>query len=182
MSDKVELKEEWKVFCRSYIFDWHGSRAYKVAYPNVTDATARVNASKLLTNTNIKAYIEEIQQDLEKQAGLSRLKVIEEYRKIAFSSIAHLHNTWIERKDFAELTDDQKSCISEIDTKILKKNIGTSDDPEIVDVEHIKVKLYDKQKALESICRMLSYNAADRVDITSGGEKVVIILPDNGRK
>ena len=67
-------------------------------------------------------------------AGISALRVIKEHEKIAFSSIAHLYNTWIERVEFEKLTDDQKACIKSISTKILKRKIGTSDDPDIVDV------------------------------------------------
>jgi len=179
----TDLKPEHKKFCEEYIYDWNATRAYKAAYPKVkTDNSAAVNAHQLLRKTKIKEYLEDIQKDLEKQANISRLQVIREYQKIAFSSIAHLHNTWIERKEFEKLTEDQKACISEIDVKVLKKNIGDSSSPEIVDVEHIKIKLYDKQKALESINKMLGYNSADKIDVTSQGEKVQFYIPDNGRK
>lgn len=55
-----DLTEKQKVFVSEYLKDFNGSRAYKVAYPDCkTDATARVNASKLLTNTNISEAIRE---------------------------------------------------------------------------------------------------------------------------
>lgn len=47
--------------------------------------------------------------------------VLSEFAKIGFSSIAYLHNTWIERAEFDKLTDDQKSSIKSISTKVLKK-------------------------------------------------------------
>jgi phage terminase small subunit len=157
------LTEANKAFCREYIFDWNGSRAYKIAYPDTTDESARVNASRLLTNDNIKGYIELIQKDLEKIAEVSRLKVIREHMKLAFSSIAHLHNTWIERKEFDQLTEEQKSCIAEISTQ-LKVQRGL--DGELVENEYIKIKLYDKQKALDSISKMLGYDAPDKLELT----------------
>jgi phage terminase small subunit len=155
------LTEKNKIFCREYILDWNGSRAYKIAYPNVVDATARSNASDLLTNTNIQEYIKEIQIDLEKTAGISRLMVINEHMKLAFNSIAGLHNTWIKRKDFEDLTEDQKACIAEIDTKIKTEyeyNPET-EKREPIGVEYVRIKLYDKQKALDSISKMLGYDA-----------------------
>ena len=88
-----------------------------------------------------------------------------EYWHIAFSSIAHLHNTWIERKDFESLTEKQKSSIKSISTKILKKNVGTNEDPEIIDVEYVKVELYDKIKAIERICKMLGYDEPTVLDL-----------------
>lgn len=82
---------------------------------------------------------------------------MEELGKIGFSTIAHFHNTWIERKDFEKITDDQKACIKSISTKIMKKNVGTSDNPETVDVEMVKIELYDKVRALEVINKMMGY-------------------------
>jgi phage terminase small subunit len=160
---KKSLTQKQKKFCREYIYDWNATRSYKVAYPNVkNDNVAAVNANRLLSYAKINQYIEDIQKDLEKLAGISRMKVISEHMKMAFSSIAHLHNTWVLRKDFESLTDEQKDCIAEIDTKI---RIEYEYDPENpkekkpIQVEYVKIKLYDKQKALDSISKMLGYDA-----------------------
>lgn len=166
-----KLTEKQKIFCREYIIDWNGTRSYQVAYPDVNKTeSARAAASRLLTNVNISEYIELIQQELEKNAGISRLKVLLEHKKIAFSSIAHLHNTWINRKEFEDLTDDQKACIEIIDTKI--HTIENENNKNPIKTEHIKIKLYDKQKALDSITKMLGYNEAEKHDHTSNGEKI----------
>ena len=39
----------------------------------------------------------------------------------------------------------------------MKKNVGTSDNPETVDVEMVKIELYDKVRALEVINKMMGY-------------------------
>ena len=155
-----ELNHKQEKFVKEYIYDWNATRAYKVAYPDYgTDENARASSSRLLTNVNIQDYITEIQKDLEKLAGISRQRVLEEHMKIAFSSIAHLHNTWIDRKEFEELTEQQKACIAEIDVKqVNSKEKGYN-------VEQVKIKLYDKQKALESISRMLGYNEAEKHEL-----------------
>jgi phage terminase small subunit len=47
-------------FCDEYLIDCNATRAYKAAYPRIkNDAVARANSSRLLTNANIKAYIQE---------------------------------------------------------------------------------------------------------------------------
>lgn len=172
----AELTEKQKAFCREYIFDWNGTRAYKAAYPDVkSDDVAGAAASRLLGNVKITEYIEQIQKDLEKLAGLSRLKVINEFRKIGFSSIAHLHNTWMERKEFEDLTDEQRECIQEIETKVVKQKnytLSSPGDPVFDDLEYVKVKLYDKNKALENINKMLGYNEPDKLDLTSLGKEL----------
>lgn len=170
MSSK-ELNEKQKIFCREYIFDWNQTRAYLKAYPDCKEYhSAGVSAHKLLKITKISEYITKIQDQDEKNAGISRLKIILEHKKIAFSSIAHLHDTWIDRKEFDNLTDEQKDCIETIDTKIIKKvfNEFNSDTNEFdkvpYNIEHIKIKLYDKQKSLDSICKMLGYNEPDKFE------------------
>lgn len=182
LAEELELTEKQKAFCREYIFEWNATKSYRAAYPDTTnDNSAAASASALLRNPKIQSYIEEIQADLEKLAGLSRFKVISEHMKLAFSSIAHLHNTWIERKDFEALTDEQKACIAEIDTKILKRfeteySAEKGDFVRVpIEVEYIKVKLYDKQKALDSISKMLGYDAPSKVDLNV---PQLIQLPD----
>ena len=54
------MTEKQQIFADEYLKDLNGTRAYKVAYPNVKkDETARANASRLLTNANVKKYIDE---------------------------------------------------------------------------------------------------------------------------
>lgn len=54
------MTDKQRKFCDEYIIDCNATRAYKTAYPHVkSDGAARACASKLLTNPNIKAYIDE---------------------------------------------------------------------------------------------------------------------------
>ncbi len=53
------MTEKQKRFCDEYLVDLNGTRAYRAAYPGVKkDMTAAVNASKILRNTKVKAYID----------------------------------------------------------------------------------------------------------------------------
>lgn len=54
------MTDKQQIFADEYLKDLNGTRAYKVAYPSVKkDETARANASRLLTNANVKKYIDE---------------------------------------------------------------------------------------------------------------------------
>jgi len=155
--EKLTPKE--KMFCHEYIIDWNGARAARVAgYKLERD---RQTAHDNVTKSYIKQYINYIKNDFEKEAGLSKLKVLLEQTKIAFSSIAHLHETWIKRKEFDKLTDEQKSCIAEITTQL---RANRNAEGEIEENEYVKVKLYDKQKSLESISKMMGYNEAEKIN------------------
>lgn len=164
-----ELTEKQKVFCREYIYDWNATRAYKVAYPTVkNDNVAAAASNRLLRNVKILDYIESIQKELEKLAGISRLRVINEFQKIAFSSSTNIRSTWMELKEFEQLTEDEKSCIQEIETKIIRQKnytMSTPGAPVFDNVEYVKIKLYDKQKALENISKMLGYNEPEKKEV-----------------
>ncbi len=154
-----ELTDKQKAFCKEYCLDWNGTQAaIRAGY---SEQTAAVIASENLIKPNIQTYIQTIKNDLELLCNISRKRVMDEHIKLAFSSIAHLHNTWIERKEFEQLTEDQKSCIAEIATRVKQYFPKDADNYE---VEEVRIKLYDKQKALDSISKMLGYDAAIKTE------------------
>lgn len=56
MSDKLKPKHEQ--FCLEYLKNGNnGTQAYKAVYGTKKDNTARINATKLLTKANIKAFL-----------------------------------------------------------------------------------------------------------------------------
>lgn len=154
----AELKPEHKVFAENYVFDWNASRSYKVAYPSKkSEETVRANASRLLTNDNVKAYIEEIQEDISKLAGESILKVVNELKKIAYSSLHKYQTDWFTLEEWENVSDDDKTAISGVEKTIRKDRDGES----IV----VKFKLHDKQKALDSISKMLGFYAPEKKEL-----------------
>jgi phage terminase small subunit len=74
----VKLTEKQKAFCDYYIESLNATESYKKAYPNCKkDATARTNSSKLLTNTNIKKYIDEQLQQMQSNRIADATEVLE---------------------------------------------------------------------------------------------------------
>lgn len=177
-----ELKEKQKAFCEEYVVDWNAARAYLKVYKCEYD-TAKVNGCKLLTKTNVQEYIKECRNKTEELAGVSKLRAIKELSKFAFTNFKDIHDTWFERKDFDKLSSEVKACIQEIDTKVLQKNIGSRDEPEIIDVEYVKIKLVDKRGAIQDLSKMLGWNQPDKVDHTSKGDKIhpQIIISHNDK-
>jgi phage terminase small subunit len=152
---KYKLTVRQRKFCELYAVDYNGTQAYKQAYQGVkNDNVASACACRLLRNVKIKDYIRDLESNVGKTIGVSKIRILLEYKKLAFSSIAHLHDTWITRKDFEKLTEAQKDCISEISTET--KTILQGEIP--VQVEYIKIKLYDKLKALENLNRLSGYD------------------------
>lgn len=165
MDVKLTIKQE--NFCNYYVECGNASEAYRRAYNavNMKDKTIWERASKLLNEYKVSTRVEELRKQVNDMSKITKERILKELSNMAFSSISEMHNTWIERKEFDRLTDSQKASIKSISTKVLKKNVGTKDNPELVDVEFVKIELYDKIKAIECLNKMLGYNEPDKVEV-----------------
>jgi len=158
-----KLTEKEKNFCHEYVIDWNGARAARAA--GYSEKTSKEIAHSNLTKVHIQQYIDFIKNDYEMLCVISKTRQLLELKKIAYSSIAHLHNTWIDRKEFEELTDDQKDCIQEVETKTRTEyEYSESRGKKVpIQVEYVKVKLYDKKGAIEVINKMMGYNEPEEI-------------------
>ena len=151
------LNEKQKIFCKEYIVDFNAAQAaLRVGY---SEKTARSQGQRLLTKVDIQNEIKQLIEKRKDRIEVTEENVINEFRKIAFSSIAHLHNTWISLKDFEELTEEQKDCIESIRTR--KKMLFDKEQGFPIEVEEIQIKLYDKQRALENLGKHLGIYSKD---------------------
>jgi phage terminase small subunit len=173
--EEIELTAKQEKFCYEYCLDLNATQA--AIRSGYSEKTAGVIGNENLKKPYIQSRIKQMQDNLAETAGISRLKVLNEHMKMAFSSIANLHNTWIKRKDFETLTEDQKACIAEIDTKIRVEYQYNSetDEKEPMTVEYVRIKLYDKQKALDSISKMLGFDAPTQISVNIPSLPNVII-------
>lgn len=79
----MKLTEKQKAFCDYYIESLNATESYKKAYPNCKkDATARTNSSKLLTNANIKKYIDEQLKQMQSNRIADATEVLEYLTRI----------------------------------------------------------------------------------------------------
>lgn len=53
------MKEQYKIFCDTYIKTFNASESYLTAFPNVKTSTAMVNGCKLLKKEEIQDYLKE---------------------------------------------------------------------------------------------------------------------------
>jgi phage terminase small subunit len=163
---KEILTAKEKEFCLQYSICRNGMEAARRA--GYSEKTLQVIASENLSKPIIQKEVERLNGNFEEVAakmGITKTNILNKHLEIANTTIAHLHNTWIERKEFETLTDEQKACIKEIDTKVEYKMF--LDENGNVDknrkgrrkIEFIRIMLYDKQKALDSISKMMGYDA-----------------------
>ncbi len=72
------MTDKQKRFCDEYLIDCNAARAYRAAYPSVKrDEAARACGSRLLTNANVKAYLEEQMEQLRSEKVADAREVLE---------------------------------------------------------------------------------------------------------
>ena len=165
-----ELSERHEAFIKEYLLHYNGVKAYMKYYPDSTYDAARMSASRLLAHDNIIARIDELRQDLEKAAGVTKLRVLKEFMAIGFSSFTNLLDGWMDKKEFEDLSEEELACIKEIKHEIIQID-------KTVTKEVVKFTLHDKQRALENIIRLFGY-ADQQEDNTPVNIQVNIINPN----
>lgn len=143
------MTEKQKRFCEEYLkTSGNGTQAYMNVYKTKNEKTARVNASKILTNTSIKNYINELSEKVENDA-------IADIQEIQEKLTSIIRGTITEQVIVTSLVGDGKS-----EAKVIEK----------------KPSIKDMIKACEILGRMLgAFNDKIIIDgavpvVISGGE------------
>ena len=144
------------------MIDWNATRAAAAA--GYSETAARQIGSENLSKPYIKSYIDKIKNNISELSGVTALRNVLELKKIAYSSLAKFKDDWMTEKEFSDLTDDEKSCLSEI--------VHTTKTFENSTEKIVKFKLYDKIKAIEVINKMLGLNEAEKFDHTTKGKEL----------
>ena len=171
----IKLTDKQERFCYEYCVDFNATQAaIRAGY---SEKTAGSIGGENLKKPEIEMRIKEMQNNLSSTAGISALKIINEHAKIAFSGISKLKDGWMTLKDFESLTEDEKACIQEVQTKETKRSDGGDG---VILEQWVKIKLFDKQKSLDSISNILGFNAAIKQEIKTDIEAKIpkAILPD----
>lgn len=185
----MKLTRNQKIFVDEYLIDLNATRAYKAAYKSCKkDETARTNSSRLLTNANIKKYIDEKMKEREKRTEITQDKVLKELAKIGFANAADYAKV-VEKEYIEQVKDEDGNIISEIPKTYKRVELEITDNLDIdkqaaiAGIKEgrngIEVKLNDKVKALELIGRHLGM-FTDKVEhsghLDTGLNKLTSIL------
>jgi hypothetical protein len=141
-----ELTESYAV-SKSAIEKW-----MKQARPMVQARQRR--DSEISTDQLDKAAV-----DAAKRLNLSRERVLEEYAKIAFSDIREVLTVDGGLKPISEWDDNSAASIGGIES-FDEKHWKTG---EVLGTVR-KIKVLDKKGALDSICKVMGYNAATKIE------------------
>lgn len=168
---RESLNEQQQRFCEAKLFN-NNVQAYLIAYPDCEYKSASSSATRLLEDARIIQLIERLKLNIEDITGVSKIRNVLELSKIAYTDIAHIHDTWIDLKDWELIKQDNPNItasIESIDTKTEQKIYNKGGDDEIdVEVKYVKVKFFSKIAAITEINKMMGYNEPEK--ITHSGE------------
>ena len=178
-----DLTEKQRIFCERYCTHWNATKAAIEA--GHSEKTAHAIGWENLRKPEIQDYIKHIKDNALEFAGVSLLRNAQELAKVAYGSGADIRKAWESLEEWEQLPDDVKATIAEVTTttRVIKTMGGDEEaGASIVQaIESVKVKQYDKLKALEMLNRMGGYNAAEKIDHSTLGEKIekkVIVFTD----
>ena len=147
------LNNNQKLFCQLYIkMGSNGTKAYMEVYKPNSEDTARINASKLLTKTNIREYIEKEQEKIANRNNVTIDRVVQEYAKIAFVDARQLFDDKGLVKEIKDIDDDTAGALSTIK---VKEDYRYEDGEQVFDGYTKEIKLVDKKGALDSLGKYL---------------------------
>ena len=139
-------------FCREYIIDLNGTRAAIAA--GYAKKSAKVTASKLLTNANLQAWLTELMKEKADKLDLSAEKVLSELSRMAFSNLLDYGTVTDDGGfviDLATLNREQAAAIHEITVDEYME--GRGEGARVV--KRIRFKLASKIDALELLGKHL---------------------------
>lgn len=157
MAKKREFKEA--IFLKEYLKHQNGTKAAKAAgYKDPANV-----ACKLLKKPYIIADIKEHRAKIMEKYKIDEERVLKEWAKMAFSNLgdflSYTEEGEIVYKNSEELTEDQFAQIQEV------SNSKKFHDGDLVGTD-VRLKLHDKQKALEALSRHLGlFNDKMKVEV-----------------
>lgn len=143
----LTMLEQHKRFTDKFFETLNGAESAR--YAGFAEGTARQEASRLLDREDIQAYLQELRLEYQEKSGISKQKVLDEYRKIAFSDVRNILTVDGGMKDVNDFDDDTASAIASI-----KSYDDISRDGEKLGTNR-EIKLHDKLRALEALSKHL---------------------------
>lgn len=168
-----KLTSKQQRFVNEYLVDLNATQAaIRTGY---SKKTARSQGQRLLTNADIEQAIQAAQNEQQERTQITADRVVQELSHVGLGDIRQLYTESGHLKPIHELPAEVAAMVSSVETNTIGE-------------DHIlitKVKLWDKNSALDKLMKHLGAYAAEKLDHSSTdgtmSPQVHIHLPDNGR-
>lgn len=165
--DNDELNEQQKMFCLYYLQSFDGTKAYRKAYPGVTNETAWTNSSRLLGNAKVSKEITKLKAELQQDIHINTKDLLNELAKQAKADI----NDFVEYGQEIATDDDGNDYIrSYMRFKDMDEVDGTMIDNIKLGRDGVSMQLPNKQKAIELLLKhLVADDAPDTTKVINRG-------------
>ena len=154
----ADLSDKQRRFCEEYTVDFNATQAaIRAGY---SPKTANEQASRLLANVSIQAFVRELQQKLSEKTEITKDKIVAEYAKLAFFDIRKILTVDGGLKPTSDWDDETAAAIAGLESIDMK-----AEDMVIGNIR--KVKVSDKRAALDSLCKVLGFNAPVKSELSN---------------
>ena len=168
-----ELSEKHEQFCREYLVDLNGTRAYLRVYPKSSESAARSSAADLLAKPSVKRRIEELTGERAKRTQITADLVLAEILKIATADLGQAYDEQGNLKPIHDIPIEVRRAMAGV--KVFEEFEGSGRERHKVG-EVREVRFWDKPRALELLGRHLKL-FTDKVE-HSGKVEVQSIADD----
>lgn len=163
IEENTDLTEEQKLFCLYYSQSFNATKSYQKAY-GVDYSTAHSIGYRLLARDGIKKEINRIKEARQKDFLINDNDIMEQWMKQAFADVS----------DYVEFGTEEQTVFSDEDTPIFDERgnpvtqkhsfvrFKNQDEVDGTLIQEVKIgrdgpviKLYDKQKALQELFKLL---------------------------
>ncbi len=139
-----QLTEKQRMFCREYIVDLNGAQAaIRAGY---SEAAAKEQASRLLTNANVQTFVQELMTDRVGRIEVRADDILRELLRIGLSDIGKAFNENGKLLPIHEIPEDTRRVIVGFD--VYEEYAGVGEDRESIG-QTKKIKMGDKLRAIE---------------------------------
>jgi len=147
MSKKFTHQQE--KFVEEYLVDLNGKQAaIRAGY---SPKSAKVTASRLLTNANVIEAIQKERDRDSRKTGITRQKVLKELGRLAFLDLREFFDEEGNLKQVKDLSDDAVAALAGVD---ISTDYLTKGDDKAFSITK-KIKVTRKEKALEMLSKHL---------------------------
>lgn len=145
MSEKLTDKQ--KRFCQEYLKDFNATAAYLRAGYKATAEAARRNASRMLTNADVQAYLQKLRSRVSAQAEITLERTLQEIGRIAFGDITNtltFDSNGVQLKDSATLPKEVTAAIASVSSTETTRTFKDTTETNVT----YKLQMHNKVSAL----------------------------------
>ena len=145
-------------FLDEYLIDLDAMAAWIRAGSTATPRSAKVSACRVLAKPHVQTALAKRRAELAQRNEVSQDRVVQEYRRVGFARITDYLSFGAEGvtlNESSKLSPEQVAAIESVSQTFTKQGQKV-----------IHFKLHSKLGALDSLCKVLGFNAPEKKELT----------------